>query len=262
MKRYALSTLVGLVVLAGISGAQVASGTAIFNSYGGGPFDVVNLGNLNVHFAVPILHKAGRGLPFSYDLSYDSSVWYPVGVSGSQVWTPVSNFGWSSNWGGNSGYLSYSFLQTYCYDNMGHQSGSTSYYQGWAYHDPWTNAFHGFSGYMVIYAWSCSGTNIYSFTSTATDGSGLTLNVNNLSGTITLPSGTVVSPPNGPPTGPVATTKKMIMETRLPQTRAAFSRIRLGKPLSPSPAATQLLSLTLRRVVRPFHTICTMAHTI
>jgi RHS repeat-associated protein len=195
-----------LLVFTGISVAQVATGKKPFNSFGGGPFDAVNLGNLNVHFSVPIVHKAGRGLPFSYDLSYDSSVWSPVGVSGNQVWQPVSNFGWSSNWGGTSGYLSYFYSQSPCYDNMGHLTGNTYYYQGWGYHDPWTNAVHGFNGEIVIYAGSCSGTSIYSFTSTATDGSGLILNAGGTSGTITTPSGTVISPPSNPPPGPVTTT--------------------------------------------------------
>jgi len=34
--------------------SQVATGTPPFGSFGGGPFDVVNLGNLNVHFSIPV----------------------------------------------------------------------------------------------------------------------------------------------------------------------------------------------------------------
>jgi hypothetical protein len=49
----------------GVASAQVATGTTAFGSFGGGPFDTVNLGNLNVHFAVPILNKSGRGTSFS-----------------------------------------------------------------------------------------------------------------------------------------------------------------------------------------------------
>jgi len=73
--------------------AQVPTGTPPFGSFGGGP-DVINLANLNSHITVPIIHKPGRGMNFNYDLSYDTSVWYPVGSSGSQSWQPVSNFGW------------------------------------------------------------------------------------------------------------------------------------------------------------------------
>src|ERR1041384_1854178 len=51
------------------------TGTPPFGSFGGRP-DVINLANLNAHLSIPILHKAGRGLNFVYDLTYDSSVWY------------------------------------------------------------------------------------------------------------------------------------------------------------------------------------------
>src|SRR5207247_10347630 len=74
--------------------AQVATGTPSFGSFSGGP-DIINNANLNVHIAIPALNKAGRGLPFIYALSYDSSIWYPAGASGSQVWTPVMTLGHS-----------------------------------------------------------------------------------------------------------------------------------------------------------------------
>jgi hypothetical protein len=48
MKRtfaYSLSLFTIFVVLTGLSAAQVATGTPAFNSFGGGPFDTVNLGN-------------------------------------------------------------------------------------------------------------------------------------------------------------------------------------------------------------------------
>jgi len=162
---------------------QVQTGTPAFNSFGGGPFDSVNLGNLNVHFDIPIRHKAGRGLPFDYILTYDSSVWTPVLVSGVKTWQPAPNWGWSSNWGGNSGYLTYSVFTTYCYDSMGHQTGVTYYYNNWTYHDPWSNVGHSFAGQTIIYGGSCTGTSVYSFTSVGD--SGLTLKVD-LVGTNTV----------------------------------------------------------------------------
>src|SRR2546426_7159206 len=93
MKRIAAYTfclVAVLLLVAQVSRAQVATGTPPFGSYGGGPFDVVNLGNLNVHFDVPIRHKAGRGVPFSYDLTYDNSIWRIVSVNGNQSWQPVN----------------------------------------------------------------------------------------------------------------------------------------------------------------------------
>ena len=83
-----------LVLTSGVAVAQLATGTPRFGSFGGGPFDVVDLANLNVHFEIPVVNKAGRGMPFTYSLSYDSAVWYPVGVSGNQSWQPVLNWGW------------------------------------------------------------------------------------------------------------------------------------------------------------------------
>ena len=89
---YRISCLFILVILgaSGPSLAQVATGTPPFGSFSGGPFDVVNSANLNVHIAIPIFARAGRGLPFNYALSYDSSVWFPTAVSGVQTWQPVS----------------------------------------------------------------------------------------------------------------------------------------------------------------------------
>src|SRR5258708_5167832 len=98
--------------------AQVPTGTPPFGSFGGGP-DVINLANLNSHITIPVLHKPGRGTNFDYDLTYDSSVWYPVGATGFQNWQPVGNWGWASNSAfnsGSTGYLIYDGYTSYCVD--------------------------------------------------------------------------------------------------------------------------------------------------
>src|ERR1700728_1102203 len=74
--------------------AQVATGTYPYGTYDSASVDTINVGNLNVHFAIPILNKAGRGMPFTYALSYDSSIWMPESVSGVWEWQPVNNWGW------------------------------------------------------------------------------------------------------------------------------------------------------------------------
>src|ERR1700693_1453063 len=102
-KHFALMVM----VLSSFASAQVATGTPQYGSFGGGPFDTVNLGNLNVHFAIPVLHKAGRGMAFTYDLSYDSSIWTPVTNSGVTQWTPATNWGWRGATEARTGYLSY-----------------------------------------------------------------------------------------------------------------------------------------------------------
>jgi hypothetical protein len=73
--------------------AQVATGTPPFGSFAGGP-DVINLGNLNANWTIPILNKTGRGMNFVYNVVYDSSVWYPVTSGSTTSWQPVANWGW------------------------------------------------------------------------------------------------------------------------------------------------------------------------
>ena len=99
--------------------AQVATGFPPYGSFGGGPFDTVNNANLNVHFAIPIINKAGRGLPFDYAVSYDSSIWSPVSSTGAHTWTPVGQRLHSTwGWGGTSevltGYVTYWVTQEQC----------------------------------------------------------------------------------------------------------------------------------------------------
>jgi len=94
-----------IILMTGVSFAQVATGTPAFGSFGGGPFDVVNLGNLNVHMDVPVLHKAGRGIPFTYDLTYDSSIWTPVTSGGVTQWQPATVWGWNIATAASSGYV-------------------------------------------------------------------------------------------------------------------------------------------------------------
>src|SRR6266478_7362658 len=104
--RRVLLPFVLIALAPGIASAQVTTGTPPFGSFGGGP-DIINLGNLNSHIIVPVLHKGGRGgLNFTYDLSYDSSIWHPVGSSGSQSWQFVPNFGWRGITEVATGYIS------------------------------------------------------------------------------------------------------------------------------------------------------------
>lgn len=197
-----------LVVLSLPAHSQVQTGTPPFGSFAGGP-DVVNLANLNAHWTIPVLHKPGRdGFNFIYDLSYDTSVWYPVGSSGNQTWQPVGNWGWSGGPQGAGGGLTYNttdytcqFCNQYtCWYPVG-QVQLTN----WVYQDVW-GARHAFSGIAVINTSGCpsqyGGPNSSGFTSTLTDGSGLTLTVTGSSNSGTLTSvitrsdGTVVNAPN------------------------------------------------------------------
>jgi hypothetical protein len=109
-----------------ISG-QVATGTPPFGSFAGGP-DVINLGNLNVHYTILVIHKPGRGTDFGRDITYDSAVWTPVSGSGSQSWTPSGSYGWTLSPNGQT-YITYSV--TYTTGNCGYQGQSS--YQEWIF---------------------------------------------------------------------------------------------------------------------------------
>jgi hypothetical protein len=162
----------------GIASAQVATGTPPFGSFSGGP-EIINNANLNAHWTTPVLDKPGRGTNFTYDLSYDSSVWYPVGSSGHQSWQPVANWGWAGVTQVTTGQISYSLTnvtsnQVYCGPGVGYVTNYVYTYGNWAYMDRF-GLWHTFAGSTQIYSPmgcnlnSSSGT---SFGATATDGSG------------------------------------------------------------------------------------------
>jgi len=197
MKRLilCLSLAVQLFAVARHSLGQAATGTPPFGSYGGGPFDVINLGNLNVHFNVPIFSKAGRGFPLSYALSYDSSIWHAVQSGSTQTWTPVNNslWGWRGIGEALGGYISYSTHQGSCADHT-----PATYYNSFAYHDTF-GTVHSFP----IQLNTCvDGTD--ELVMTATDGSGLTLDAHSLpvsATTLYTASGLTLKPPLQDPNG-------------------------------------------------------------
>jgi RHS repeat-associated protein len=209
MTRRLIVSLLLLSSLAAFSQAQlsVATGTPQFGSFGGGLFDSINLGNLNVHFSIPVVHKAGRGLPFTYDLAYDSSVWYPVTVSGSTTWQMVPNNGWTVQTQVATGYVTYSSTSGSAPCNPPTYPFPVPYtiYSNWQYHDPFGithpfGAIQNSTGSM-----GCPGLWFLPPTTgseTAYDGSGYTLSVNQgSSATVTGKNGSVISPPINTTTG-------------------------------------------------------------
>ncbi len=97
--RYRLKNLQRIVVLlllvwafAQIGFTQAATGLPPFGSFALGEIDAVNLANGNVHIQIPLVHKAGRGIPFDYLWSNDSTVWTPLGGK----WVAAPNWGWRS----------------------------------------------------------------------------------------------------------------------------------------------------------------------
>lgn len=102
--------------VASVALAQVAGGTPQFGSFGGGPFDAVNLANLNTHFSIPIFTKPGRGMPFVFYINYDNSVWYPVTSGNTTSWQYVSNWGWQARGNTVVGYVTATTTPGFCYD--------------------------------------------------------------------------------------------------------------------------------------------------
>ena len=149
-----LRIIVMLLSSACFSSGQVATGTPQFGSFGGGPFDTINLGNLNAHFAVPIFHKAGRGVDFAYDLSYDSSIWYPVISNGTTSWQPVTTWGWRGPTEMASGYVTFTAVSSgpACFFS-GNPYGMQYTQSDWTYHDP-VGVAHVFAGTTIRYVGS------------------------------------------------------------------------------------------------------------
>lgn len=200
--------LILFALTAGIATAQVPTGTPPFGSYGGGP-DVINLANLNAHISIPVIQRPGRGMKFSYVLSYDTSVWYPAGASGYQSWQPVISFGWSGQTAPSSGYLTYeiSLNSGSCVDYNGNHFFYNGYHN-WNYQDP-VNISHSFGGEFYVFSRSqppgltpdCIGGpgSQSSIIVTAADGSGLTLSTGAPNGVfydyIVTSKGAVITPP-------------------------------------------------------------------
>lgn len=107
---------------------QAQTGTPPFGSFGGGP-DVIDLANLNSHIIVPVIHKPGRGQNLAFDITYDSAIWYPVGASGSQSWTNVTNWGWQGTTGIVSPYVGmFKILTRLCLNTRFQETGETDSY--------------------------------------------------------------------------------------------------------------------------------------
>src|SRR3989454_4235127 len=166
----------------------VQTGTPPFGSFAAGMFDTVNLANSNAHFSIPVFSRPGRGVPFSYNLTYDTSVWYPVGVSGNQTWTPMQNWGWLAKPAVATGELTALYTSNDCWtyiDLTGQWvlTGGQFTYQDWAYIDPW-GIRHPFNA-MSKGGWgNCNGVpivpgQVQDINVTAPDGSGYTLQTMN-----------------------------------------------------------------------------------
>jgi len=166
-------------------GQATIGGSVPFNSYGGGPFDRINLSDLDVHFDIPVFSKAGRGLPFSYMLGYDSLVWTPEGSLG---WQPASSWGWRGETQNETGYVIYATGTQPCGVVGNHLYYKTTYFD-YAYFDR-DGVVHPFG---VGILGGC--TYPSSANATADDGSGYTIYAQMATATVYDKAGHVLKPP-------------------------------------------------------------------
>ena len=165
--------------------SQVATGIPPFSSFTPSSFDTVNNANLNVTFSIPILNKAGRGLPLNFALTYNSSFWTP-----GAAWTPAWNggmWGWSDNAAANTGTVNDMQTSGICY--WSNTQYTWSNWNSFIYMDS-SGTMHPFN--ITISNWApkntpCGTGAPATGSGVATDGSGYTLSVQALAnGTLQL----------------------------------------------------------------------------
>jgi RHS repeat-associated protein len=191
-----VALFVGMLLAAQVASGQVVTGLPPFASLSPSSFDTVNDANLNVFFSIPVVTKAGRGMPFQYSLAYNSSVWTPL-----SAWSPVSNWGWGGISSAESGSVTYLLTVGECYYPQG-PNGKYYYwniYNSSTYYDP-NGTFHPFS--QTVSNWTsslpCGSGAPSTATVTLNDGSGYTLTVTATPGaTVYSPSGLTLNPAVG-----------------------------------------------------------------
>jgi hypothetical protein len=73
-KSFALGALILSMAVGAIAqNSGSANGVQPFESQ----TNEISLDTLNIHLDIPIVDKAGVGLPFSFALHYNSNFWYP-----------------------------------------------------------------------------------------------------------------------------------------------------------------------------------------
>jgi RHS repeat-associated protein len=171
------------------SAQNLGTGAYPFASLDNKGFDSINLGNLNVQFAIPIVSRQGRGLPFNYVLEYEGLIWSP------QHGAWVNDSAWGFN-----GVLNGTSFSGYITDNEttgddcpvvnGRQPPSRRLFTNYVYHDPYGAAHNINYSRELPCVGSNTGVTITGDGSTR-DGSGYTL-VNGI--TIENRSGSIITP--------------------------------------------------------------------
>ncbi|HWR14122.1 MAG TPA: RHS repeat-associated core domain-containing protein [Terriglobales bacterium] len=127
MKTCAIISIIAFLAVSAFG--QTVTGPAPSTSQQSNVFDSVNLGSLNVYFDIPVINKAGRGIPFVYSVTYNSSMWKKVAVGTSVSWQPTTKWmGWSAIKPLPEGYILSKSAQKKCTPDGG----------GWYYYNEYT----------------------------------------------------------------------------------------------------------------------------
>jgi RHS repeat-associated protein len=195
MNRFFLVLCVILLLVCPMAFAQnLGTGLYAFGSFDSRGFDSVNIGNLNTHFEIPIVNKAGRGLPFGYSLVYDGLIWSPSTTTGTGTWVADPNWGFHGQLLGGaaySGYLTYSSLGTPC-PPVGSRSIQGNLYTNYVYHDPYGKN-HRFNYSLKSCPLTDPGNGTVTGNGSSSDGSGLTYNLSDFK--VHTRNGTIINAP-------------------------------------------------------------------
>lgn len=194
--RIQLLFVLGALLLPVFSMAQTATGAQPLGSITSGP-DAINLGNLNIHYAFPVFSRPGRGINFTYVLTYDNSIYQPIVSGSTTTWTPVTNFGWRGQTEVATGYVAEKSFTTTCFISGTHDFGGSTTTTGYTYHDPF-GAIHPFSGTRRVVMNedpSCPPDSDPSFTAIARDNSGYSITADDTGDAISSKAGQNIHPP-------------------------------------------------------------------
>src|ERR1700733_7869356 len=196
MNRFALILSAFIFSVSSLAVAQnLGTGLYAFGSFDSRGFDTVNIGNLNTHFEIPIVNKQGRGLPFTYVISYDGMIWEPLTSNGVTTWNPDSQWGFHGELGGTGviGYLTTTQRSGgNCNTGGGtHQQNQGTLVTDFTYHDPFGGS-HLFNYSDLI----CDSGDTFTGDGTSSDGSGYSYGLND--GMVHTRSGIIINAPFDP----------------------------------------------------------------
>jgi hypothetical protein len=167
----------------------------------GGP-DVINLSGLGVHFEIPVHGRTGRGMNFSFNMNFDSSSYSLIPILGGSQWSSLVG---SLSTGGLNGLgaIMMSVAQKTCRDSSRQQQTYDDYtFSGYQDSEGTTHPFGGPLGLIITDRTPdlCVGPGGYPYgaaTAIASDGSGISITAfTAFNGNfVTLPNGTVITPP-------------------------------------------------------------------